>query len=217
MTQRAIITSVAVAGFAVFLGAALLDPEITGVTPNPVTPSPSSQTLTVTGHEFMDRLTLAVTSPGGAVARYPNNAVTERREASFQAQVMLPEAGAYSLVVTNPDGRTSPPYRLDVKRIGDVPTITEIKPADLVKSTSPQTITVLGGRFVEGMSVTVTDPAGQVQTIGASGISQLQATSFNVLVTLEIDGEYAIVVTSPTGQVSNSMSFKVGRKDRGGR
>src|SRR4051812_13312022 len=100
MTQTRVL---AAAAFALCLGATsaftrVLDPEITGVAPSPASPSQAPQVITVNGHGFIDRVTLSITTPGGTVLHTRDADVTDVRDASFRASVVLAAAGNYQLV-----------------------------------------------------------------------------------------------------------------------
>ena len=209
--HRVLIVIIALSALATVAGArtTALNPEIATVAPNPAPPTASPQTITVSGRNFLDHLTLSITTPSGAAMQYADQAITYQRDASFQAIVTLAVAGTYRLAVTNPDGKTSSPFMLSVKSPAS-PSISAIEPQEISKSMSPQTLTVLGTQFVPGLSAMVTDPAGTVITINGSGVGQVQPTSVQITVTLELAGDYSIVVTNPSGNVSNSFGFKVG-------
>src|SRR5579862_438917 len=187
--------------------AAGLGPEVTGVAPDPAAPAPAAQLITVSGRNFIERLTVSVTTPSGAVDQYRDRSIQDLRETSFQAAVVLASAGTYRLSVTNPDGKTSSPFTMTVKAPAATPTISGIDPAELHKSMNQQTLTVRGAQFVPGLSATVTDPAGNVVTISGGAIGQVTSTSARVTATLELAGDYSIVVTNPSGAVSNSFGF----------
>jgi hypothetical protein len=196
------------------LAAFSLRPEITGVNPPAPSPSKTSQSLVVSGRDFAPGLSLSVTSPTGGVADYRGNAIAEQRETSFRVSVMLADAGTYRLVVVNPDGQTSMPFSLSAKAAADGPSVREVKPTGLRVSTSPQNLTVEGARFEAGLVVTVTDPAGGVQSLGGDAITNVMPGSFQMTVTLETAGRYELIVTNPNGKVSSSAGFDVGRAGR---
>jgi hypothetical protein len=93
--------------------------------------------------------------------------------------------------------------------VAAAPSISDIEPASISKSASPQVLTVHGARFTSGLSVSVTDPAGDVHTLSGPAIGKLTPTSFQVTVTLEQAGDYSMVVTLTDRSVSNSFGFKV--------
>jgi hypothetical protein len=193
------------------LSAVAVRPEITDVTPRDPAPSASSQAIVVSGREFAQGLALAVTTPSGNVADYRGNAITDVRETSFRAAVVLADAGSYRIVVVNPDGQASTPFPLQVKAPADGPTVREIKPNGLRISSSPQNLTVEGTRFDSGFTVSITDPTGEVHSFGGEAIRQPTPTSFELTVKLEYPGHYELAVVNPNGKASNIAGFDVGR------
>ena len=184
-------------------------PEVTAITPADLAAAPKAVALTVAGRYFQDGLSMSVTTPGGKVVEYRGNMITDRRETSFIALVTLADAGNYEFVVVNPDGRTSRPFRIQVKASSPLPAVTGIRPATINKAASPQTITVDGTRFVAGLTVMVTDPAGNVQTIPSPDVAQVMPASFQITLPLEISGTYEILVKNPDGTISKTFTFEV--------
>jgi hypothetical protein len=212
--KRHAIVALVVMLLAASVAAVSLRPEITGVNPQTVSPSKTSQSLLVSGREFAAGLSLAVTGPNGNVMDYRGNAIAEQRDTSFRVSVLLTDAGSYRLVVTNPDGQSSMPFTLTAKAAADGPAVREVKPIGLRVSTSPQTLTVEGARFEAGLFVTVTDPAGGVKTLGGDAITNVMPDSFQMVIALETAGRYELIVTNPNGKVSSSAGFDVGRAVR---
>jgi hypothetical protein len=186
-------------------------PEITGVVPDSIAPNRTSQAIVVNGTGFAAGLSLTVTSPNGSNADYRGNAITEQRENSFRVSVLLEQPGAYRLVVVNPDAQSSLPFALTVKAAPDGPAVTAITPSGLRTSTSPQTLSVEGARFEAGLFATVTNPAGNVQTLGGDAISNLTPTGFQLTVLLDTAGSHQLVVTNRNGQASKPAAFEVAR------
>jgi hypothetical protein len=186
-------------------------PEITGLTPTDLSNAPKPRAVTVNGRNFQEGLSMSVTTPGGAVVEYRSNVITDRRDTSFNAMVTLADAGNYEFVVVNPDGKTSRPFRIQVKTASALPAVTGIRPSVVAKGASPQTITVDGARFMAGLTVMVTDPAGNVQTIPSPDVSQVLPASFQITLPLEISGTYEIIVKNPDGAVSKTFTFEVQR------
>jgi hypothetical protein len=212
------LVTVIVLGVCLATGPALLDaaqerarPEITQVVPEAPAPSNTSQSLVVNGRNFASGLSLSITTPSGATADYRGNAITELRDTMFRVSVMFSAPGTYRLVVLNPDAQSSAPFALNVRARADGPVVREIKPIGLRVSTSPQNLTIEGARFDGGLSVTVTDPAGNVQTYSGDAVRNLTPTSFQLVLALETAGRHELIVTNPGGQVSNAVGFDVGR------
>ncbi|MGE5837310.1 MAG: hypothetical protein ACM4AI_22745, partial [Acidobacteriota bacterium] len=79
-------------------------PEITNVTPAAPALSTKPQRLAVAGSDFLEGLTLMITTPGGQSLRFAGADIQNRREGSFEVDAVFDAKGNYSLVVTNKDG-----------------------------------------------------------------------------------------------------------------
>jgi hypothetical protein len=189
-------------------------PEVTAITPTDLTAQPKPRAMAVTGRYFQDGLSVQVTTPGGAVLDYRTTAITDRRDTSFIVMVALAEPGPYEFVVVNPDGRASSPFKLQVRSAALLPAVTGIRPAAISGSASPQTITVDGQRFLPGLTVMVTEPAGNVQTITRNDVTQVLPESFQITLPLEQAGTYEIIVKNPDGATSKTFTFEVNRSKR---
>ena len=193
------------------VGARSEPPEITDVSPNPVQPDKQAQPISVSGRHFLERLVLSVTGPGGDAAEYREPAIRDRQDRSFVVPVVFATAGRYSLVVTNADGGTSSEFIVQAKAQTAAPVIEGIKPERLQASMNPQALQVQGQRFAPGITVMVTDPTGTVQTISGAQVTDVRPTSMQVMATLELPGDYTMVLTSPSGVTSNTFGFHVNR------
>ena len=204
---------VVLAGLALtaIVGAQADSPDITAVQPNPVQPAMDPQPISVSGHGFLSRLVLSVTGPDGNALEYREPAIRDRQERSFVVPVVFATAGRYTLVVTNTDGGASNAFTVQAKAQSVAPVIEGIKPERLQASMNPQSLQVQGQRFAPGLTVLVTDPTGTVQTIGGAQVSDVRPTSMQVMATLELPGDYTMVVTSPGGVTSNAFAFHVNR------
>jgi len=194
----------------------LLGPVISSVTPPAPARSATAQMLTVTGVNFSDGLSLTVVEPDGRKVSHTGTAIQGRRDTSFKVSVTLAAIGAYTLIVTNPDGAASDPFVLKGQPSapspaapGIAPKIERVLPAQLTKDPSPQTLSVTGDHFVQGLSVYLTDPIGTVYLMKGSDLATFTATSFSVSVSIEMTGDYTLMVTNPSGDSSNSMTIKV--------
>jgi hypothetical protein len=182
-------------------------PQITSI--SPVTKaSDKAQPLTVNGRNFAEGLSLEVTSPEGQAQVLSGQDIRDLRETSFQVAIVLPRGGTYSFVVRNRDGGASNAFPLKVPPTATAPSIERVEPTSVPRSTSPTRLTVLGRNFVAGLSVTLTDPTGEV-TVIKDGIGTVTATSFTVDLNLTVAGEYSLLVTNPSTENSNSVAFTV--------
>ena len=94
------------------------------------------------------------------------------------------------------------------------PTITSVDPATPVRSERPQTLTVTGTDFKEGLKLIITGPNGEIRTYAGGDIQSGRETSFQTSVTLAAAGSYALVVLNPDG--SKSAPFSIQVKGQGG-
>ncbi len=181
-------------------------PEITNVSPAAPARSAKPQHLVISGSDFLEGLTLMITPPGGQSLRLTGGDILNRKQNSFEVNVLLDATGNYTLVVTNTDGGVSRPFVLAVQggQSATKPTIESITPAKVTKSNTPQILTVRGTRFEQGLIVLLTDPTGTVKTISGNAIADLTPTSFQVTAILELPGEYSIEVKLPSGAISNT-------------
>jgi hypothetical protein len=82
-------------------------------------------------------------------------------------------------------------------------------PELIAKDPQPQILKISGERFVAGLSVSMSDPIGTVYKFNGSSLGALTATSFDLSVALDMVGDYTLMVTNPSGESSNSVTFKV--------
>jgi len=190
-------------------------PQITSITPPPKA-GDKPQPLTINGQNFADGLALEITSPEGQAEVISGRDIRDLRETSFQVALVLPRGGTYSLVVRNRDGGASNAFPLKVPPTASAPSIERVDPSSVPRSTNPQRLTFIGRNFAPGLSVTVTDPTGEV-TVLKDGIGTVSPSSFTVDLTLTVAGEYALLVTNPSTENSNSVNITVtSGRGRGG-
>ena len=198
------------------LAAAVLAMALAGSTPiinnvDPAAPAPNTkaQVLTIAGQDFMPGLTLTLSEPAGNKTVIQGKAIVNQTPTSFQATVTLLNEGTYSLVVTNTDGGISPPFALGVKKQPPPqgPSIEKITPAEPTKRQDAQPLLVEGQRFSAGLRAIVTDPMGADVT--DVQVAKVTPNQFELNVRLEHSGEYTLVVTNPSGAVSNTRRFLV--------
>ena len=208
-----------VAGLVVLAGLALSAivgaqpdaPDITAVQPNPVQPAMDAQPISVSGHGFLERLVLSVTGPGGNALEYPRTGDSRSAGALLRRTRGVSDRGLVHARRDEQRRGTSNAFTVQAKAQAVAPVIEGIKPERLQASMNPQALQVQGQRFAPGLTVLVTDPTGTVQTIGGAQVSDVRPTSMQVMATLELPGDYTMVVTSPGGVTSNAFAFHVNR------
>jgi hypothetical protein len=96
----------------------------------------------------------------------------------------------------------------------DAPTITGVSPASPAPSDRPQTITVTGTEFQEGLKLIVTGPDGDIRTFAGQDLQTRREATFQATLTFPTGGTYSLVVLNPDG--SKSSPFAVRVKSSGG-
>jgi len=183
------------------------EPKINGVQPEKLTVSAKPQQITVSGLDFLEGLTLVVTTPGGQPKNFSGADIVGRGPTVFRVSIAFDAPGPYELVVLNSDGGKSPPFRLDVKTGSVAPTIDRIQPAEIARSQEAQLLTLRGAGFEPGLRLSVTDPTGSVTVKDA--FDRLEPTIAVVRLVFEVSGTYALMVTNPSGGQSNSISLTI--------
>lgn len=166
----------------------------------------------------MPKLSLIVTTPAGSTQVFKDADVQSQQEASFRVGVVLAVSGVYSFVVTNTDGGVSQPFRLELREAGpaaapatalSAPVISAITPSKTSKQSQPQAFHLDGSRFMQGLTVTISDPVGGATVVSGNGITDLTANGLTFTSAITVEGEYTISVTNPDGKTSNAVSLSV--------
>lgn len=184
-------------------------PIIASVVPKMPEPSNRAQMMTVQGRGFEKGLELQVRTPEGTSAVYRDDAIMALDDASFRVAITFMTRGRYSLVATNRDGGSSDAFTVDVREVAKppVPAIDVITPEELVVRPEPQDLTVQGRLFEPNLWVIVTDPLG-VEVVDAV-VRDIRPTGFVLRIKLETKGTYEMVISNPSGGVSNHATFNV--------
>jgi hypothetical protein len=211
-TLPLVLASAIVAGL---LGAAE-SPRVTNVTPSPIVASGMPQTLTVTGTGFGVGLTVEVTSQGNTEVY--SGAAVQGQKTSFTIAVVLPQPGEAILVVRNTDGGVSDPYPLKVQAGPAAPpesprqsrpVIDRVTPDKVVRGSVPQAVTISGNTFSTGLTVSMTDPAGNVTVLKGTALGGVTPVTVKFGFVFDASGEYTLAVTNPPGQMSNTVTINV--------
>ena len=172
--------------------------SITSLSPNPMTASPTAQTLTINGTAFQSGASVKV----GTTA-FTGSAVKFVSATQLTVSVTEAAAGTFPVVVTNPNALASNPVSLTVNAPAAAG-ITSLSPNPMTASATAQTLTINGTAFQAGASVKV----GATAFTG-SAVNFVSATSLTVSVTEATAGTFPVVVTNPNAAASNSVSLTV--------
>jgi subtilase family serine protease len=183
--------------------APVVAPVVSSVSPNPMTGSNSSQTLTINGSGFQPGLKLLI---GGTSIIASELAVLTTTE--LQVNVITGLAThTYPVQVLNSNGGASNVVNFQVNA-PPVPAITTLTPNPLTHSATPQVLAINGTNFQSG--------AGLKVTVGSTSYSGSQVTVVSasqlkvaVTVTSASPATLAVQVANPSGEVSNSESLAV--------
>ncbi len=171
-------------------------PAITVLSPSSVAAGGSSFALSVIGQNFVKGATVKANGALRTTTFVDSSHLTVQIASSDTLK-----AGTVDIVITNPDGSTSPAAQLTVTA-GLIPTIVSISPSSVMAGAAPFTLTINGTNFVSGATV----------KIGSSSRSAIVVDSKTILVqvtTADIlnPGQTPVMVTTPppNGGVSNSL------------
>lgn len=93
---------------------------------------------------------------------------------------------------------------------GNVPRITAVTPNIIQPASSPQTITVEGDTFINGLSLEVIAPSGNSVSLNGNAIQSLASNTFQADVTFDVPGNYTLRVRNPNGAESDAFALQVG-------
>jgi hypothetical protein len=179
-------------------------PVAIALVPSSIQQGTSGQ-FTLTGQNFLPGASLSIN--GGDVS-VDSSTVISGTQIQFGATASdTALLGARTLVVTNPDGQHSGPVSLQVVR-RPPPMIAVISPSTLPQGATSQLLTVTGGNYLPGATVSVTPSAG----IGVGPVTVVSLSQIQFVITIDPNappGPRTVVVTNRDGQSSNAGVFQV--------
>ncbi len=179
-------------------------PSISSVSPSSPCVRGVDQSVTINGTGFQSGLTVTLFFPGSGSTTLTGSQIQGLTSTSFTLVVTLNIQGTYSIRINSPSGAQSPTFNFSTQYCVN---ITSVSPASPAVSSSNQNVVVNGSGFVSGLSVTVSIPGGGSSTLSGSQIQNVTSTSFTMVVTLNVLGQYGIRVNNPNGNQSNLYSF----------
>jgi subtilase family serine protease len=180
-------------------GGAQVAPSIASLSPNPMKGSNTAQTLTINGTGFVAGLSIKV-----GTATYGPSQLTSVSATKVVLNVTVGTA-AQNLAVQaiNTTGPASNTAALQVT--GTPPAIGALSPNPMTGSNNGQVLTIAGTGFQPGLTLQIGSTmlaSSQLMSVTAAGIQ------VNLIVGLTTRA-FAVTVTNPDGQVSNSVNFQV--------
>lgn len=186
----------------------VITPQINSIFPSSPTRRDTDQSITVSGTGFQAGLTVTVFYPGGS-STLSGSQIQNVSLTSFTMLITVNLTGTYSIRVNNQDGGQSNIFNFQVQNPVSAPQINSVTPAAPTRKDGDQTITVSGSGFQNGLTVTVFIPGVTPITLSGAQIQNVSSTSFTVLVTLNLVGQYGIRVNNLDGVQSNTFNFQV--------
>jgi hypothetical protein len=181
-------------------------PSISSISPSGVCAQNGDRNFTVNGGNFVSGLTVTIFFPGGGSTTLSGSQIQNVTSSSFTMTVTLNVIGTYNFRVNNPSGAQSSNFPYATQNCN--PVINSISPASPTVSNSNQNVNVSGSNFQSGLTVTVFFPNnGGSTTLSGSQIQNVTSTSFTMVITLNIVGNYGIRVNNPNGNQSNIFNF----------
>jgi len=187
--------------------AAVSDPVISGITPNPLTYGSSADTITINGSGFVAgcTVTLKDLTNGGTfpMATTFVNANQIKVTANFTNAT-----ATWSAQVTSP--ATSNTVQFQVRAAVSAPVISSVSPAAMAAADANQTLTLTGSNFVSGATLSFVTPGGLTIANTASKLAFVSATQLTYQFNNGSDaGIWTVKVINPGAQASGTASFTV--------
>jgi hypothetical protein len=183
-------------------------PSISSVSPANLSPSPSVQTLSVVGSNFLSGLTFMLRAPDGSTTTYTSQSISGLTSTGFSVSVVLSAPGSWTAMVKNIDGLESlgAAFTVAGAESNGPPQILSITPGILFRNASVQSFSINGQNFRAGVTVRVTNPAGsEIQ----SSIASVSDSSITVNATFNATGTYTVIVINADGSQSGPFSLTV--------
>jgi hypothetical protein len=165
----------------------------------------SSAQFTLTGQNFLPGATVSI-SGGDVTVNSTIVASSAMIQFSATASDTAPPGGR-SVVVTNPDGQKSGPVTLQVI-LRPPPMIAVVSPGTIQQGVLSQVVTVTGGNYLSGATVSVTPSAG----ITVGPVMVVSPNQIQFVITIDPNappGPRTVRITNRDGQSSNVGTFQV--------
>ncbi len=179
-------------------------PVAIALVPSSIQQGTSGQ-FTLTGQNFLPGASLSI---GGGDVSVDSTTVVSATQIQFGATASeAAPIGARTLIVTNPDKQSSGPVSLQVVH-RPPPVIAAVSPSALPQGAASQLVTLTGGNYLAGATVSVTPATG----IGVGPVTVVAPSQIQFVITIDPNapaGPRAVVVANRDGQSSNAGVFQV--------
>jgi hypothetical protein len=177
-------------------------PNISSLSPNPMTGSNNPQTLTIRGSGFTSGSTVTLRSPFQTYSNLPTTSITATQ---IVMQVTIGTTAAQWTVEVIDHGVSSGQVALQVVAPPG-PHINSVSPNPVTGSNSSQTFTINGSAFTSGSTVTLRSP---FQTYPNQATNSITSTQIVMPVTFGTTAAQWTVEVLDQGQSSGQFAFQV--------
>lgn len=190
-------------------------PTLNSISPNPVTGSPSPQTFTLTGSNFVSgaKVQVAYASNGYTFLNTTTNATYVSSSQLTVPITTSTTADTWKVRIQNSDGQISGQINLVVSAPASnpAPTLNSISPNPVTGSASPQTFTLTGSNFVSGAKVQVAYAGNGYTFVNTNtNASFVSSNTLTVPITTQTQADtWKVRVQNPDGQLSGQISLVV--------
>ena len=177
---------------------------ISSLSPNPMTASASSQTLTINGSGFQSGATVHVSYPGYSGDLTVTSLTTTQIQASINTGTT---AQTWTVQIISPAGVVSNAATLTVTAaVTGPPSISSLSPNPMTASASGQTLTIYGSGFQSGATVHASYPGYS----GDLNVTSLTSTQIQATINTGTAAQtWTVQIISPAGMVSNAATLTV--------
>jgi hypothetical protein len=176
-------------------------PTLTSLSPASAVVGAASQTLTLTGTNFLTSSTVTYNAVGHTATYVSATELTITLSTGDQAT-----AGAFAVVVTNPAPGGGASNALNFMLDNPLPTLTSLSPSSATAGAAAQALTINGTGFLSTSTVTYNGVGHAATYVSATQLTVTLSAGDQGTV-----GAYAVVVTNPApgGGASNALNFTV--------
>ena len=185
-------------------------PLIFSINPTAPVVGNTDQDITVSGDNFQQNSTVAITFPNGGGTTLSGAQIQNITPTSFVMRATLNAAGNWTIKVINPNGGQSNIFGFGVSSAGNNPIINTINPTAPITNGADQNVIVSGSNFQNNLRVNVSFPDGGIATLQGTGqIQNVTANSFTMRITLNATGSWTIRILNPDNSQSQQFMFGV--------
>ena len=180
---------------------------ITGVSPSEILADANPQPIRITGSGFQPNIAVVLIDPSGTPTTLTNAQGLSVEPTLILVNATLGPAGWWKVTVNNPGAN---PSNAKAFTVTGKPVIQAHDPQNVHVQAGAVPFTLRGTGFRAGLSIALTNPAGNVTNVAAADILNWTPESVQIRATLNAAGDWRVVITNPGPNNSNIYTFNVG-------